>query len=276
MSCYRYEEVSTPARDSVPLLRSVSTCVVLAMEGSSRMPAVRSQLATHRFATSTYIQFNRGWRDCEKRGVGTTAADLFHAWRNVCRRFPHGATLVLEDDFTVIPEKLHRLASVDQFLLEHAGTYDIYSLGIIPLVSVPGVAEHRHILLGAASQAVVLSERAKATLAAMPDDELARHIDLHMMARLRAYAASDPIIVQAFPLTENMQTCWMAGVPPPLDALALRAMTHFLHSTGADANGRPLFELCARLGTVGGVCPSLALVLLAGLLLISRLLFTRR
>ena len=125
MECYKLELVHEC--DS-PMLLSVPRAYILTMHETETFPWL------HGVARRTYVQRNRGFRECAKtRGdgasVNATNQDLIHAYRAVFERERNTTdpVLVFEDDARLTKTATQDLVHVDRFVATQR--FSVYSLG---------------------------------------------------------------------------------------------------------------------------------------------------
>lgn len=228
MSCY--DLVKLPPCSERPLLPSVKRAVILAMRNSSRL--TDDTLADlSRFCEETYIQWNEGWRKCKKPAcVTSTAHDLIHAYKNACLacKDVEGPVLFFEEDAIVFERDATHYERVDEFLRRER--FDIYSLGsfgeFCPRAT-PGELHRRFQEKVGFSQAMVWSETARRQVLSRPDGDT--HVDVHAISALpRKYAYHLPLVVQLFPVTENMGSWCIACDDSVRERLVVSGWTTFL------------------------------------------------
>lgn len=203
-SCYRFESF---AKTDVPWLPSVPRAYILTLEGSDRLrgdPTASAGLG--QLCAETVVQVNRDWRSCEKPDhVRTTAHDLIHAYRNVCRECASldAPVLILEDDARIYSTDPHAYAEVDSFV--RTRHFDVYSLGSFGEFAGREGAHRRYGRVMGFSQAVIWSARAREALLRAPAVDT--HIDVHTLSGMaHKYTYHAPLVTQLFPTTENMAT----------------------------------------------------------------------
>lgn len=180
-----------------PYLKNVDLAIVLTMENSSRTfdDPVLLNLARY-----TYLQINKGYKNCNKPGVNNPAQDLQHAFKNAMKNtFEYDNVIIFEDD-----AKFNNKYSIDEFTnidnFIKTERFDIYSFGCIS-VNIPTISDHKFIFssLGA-SHAIIYSKPARNNLLYIDGN----HIDTDIITKLtHKYKYKYPLICQTFPDTES-------------------------------------------------------------------------
>jgi len=104
--CYRHERISTHNKyDSQIIFPNVDMTYVLIMVGSKHEERVRRQLEDYPFTRNIYLQWNYGFRNCNKHLIiQNTKFDLSDAYMiafSHAIQHNYDRILILEDDFVV-------------------------------------------------------------------------------------------------------------------------------------------------------------------------------
>ncbi len=204
--CYNVKKWSV---SDTPLFESFENSYILTMSTSTRLEQDESKDLSA-LCKNTFVQMNKGWKQCSKPPHITTAAyDLIDAYRNLfihCQDI-HAPILVLEDDAIIMTRSKNHYESVDSFVKNK--DFDVYSLGSFGVVNPFNVGCHRRFLKTIGfSQAVIWSEKARSKALILMQNNDLMHIDVHIMSQLRRkYTYRLPMVVQIFPETEN-QSNW--------------------------------------------------------------------
>lgn len=210
-ACYRVEQWSTTAH---PLLASVDNAYILTMSASTRLQGdERKEIAS--LCKNTFVQINKGWRNCRKAPhITTTAQDLVDAYRNLfvhCEGI-HAPILVMEDDAVVLNSDKAHYERVDAFVTN--ADFNLYSLGSSGFVNPFHFGYHKKFLKTIGfSQAVIWSARARSEALVTMQSTKLMHMDIHIMSKLaRKYTYYMPLVVQTLPITENQGTwCYLCN-----------------------------------------------------------------
>jgi len=104
--CYRHERISTHNKyDSQIIFPNVDMTYVLIMVGSKHEERVRRQLEDYPFTRNIYLQWNYGFRNCNKHIINqNTKYDISDAYMiafNDAIQHNYNRILILEEDFVI-------------------------------------------------------------------------------------------------------------------------------------------------------------------------------
>ena len=180
-----------------PYLKNVDISIVLTMKNSSRTFNDPVLLSLARY---TYLQINKGYKNCNKPGVDSIRSDVIHAHKNICKNtVNYNNVIIFEDDAEYnYKYSTDEFKSIDDFIYNN--TFNLYSLGNVS-INVPSLADHREIFIGfGGSHAIIYSPKGRLKLiyasGNMIDLDLISSIDLK-------YKHKNPLVCQTFPDTEQ-------------------------------------------------------------------------
>jgi len=205
--CYRFEKLyySRGLLDNC-----VDATYIIHLEGNGRLSNIRKQLDTYTPTKSTYILYNRGYKECEK-GLheNSPAVDLVDAYITI---FNHAKTrayknvLILEDDF-IFDEKIKNREicnSIGDFINVKTREEYIYLLGCLPMVQIPHYSDHRISLIKAGTHACIYSSAFQQKILET-DQTTIGDWDVYTNMNTIQYMYYFPLCYQLFPETENQQ-----------------------------------------------------------------------
>ena len=282
-SCYEFRLDDERAS---PWLPSVDCAVILTMRDSTRLQTEAAQ-ALRQLCGRTYVQVNEGYRTCAKPAwVRKSCDDIVHAYAHAFERVRGmGLVLVLADDAEIMAGATRAdLGRVDAFVkrlgAEQPELAFAYSMGIVGN-ALPIDAYHTRIATGKAldcanAQAIIWSPASRERLLAIDDKARIVHIDGGFLSTLPAiYSYRDPLVVQRFPLTENMKTWRVLHLTSPIgeriDAMYtawfVRVLLHeYLRLHEGVAGWRVLYAMNLARGCGGRAMPVVLLLLLCATL----------
>lgn len=192
--CYSFKLVH---QTDDPILKNVDISVVLTMENANRNFDDSVLLNLARF---TYIQVNKGFKNCNKPGVNTVVADVIHAHKNVCKNTKeYKNVIIFEDDaeynYKYSPDEFK---SIDDFIRDNK--FNLYSLGNVS-INLPSTSDHREIFLGfGGSHAIIYSPEGRLNLI----NSTGNMIDLDLISTIpHKFKHKYPLVCQTFPDTEQ-------------------------------------------------------------------------
>ena len=259
-----------------PMLLSVPRAYILTMHDKETFPWL------HGVARRTYVQRNRGFRQCAKtRGDGArvdaTNQDIIHAYRAVFERERNTTdpVLVFEDDARLTKTATHDLARVDRFVATRP--FSVYSLGSLGLmVPLDGQGHWRLVgsLFGFAHAMVYSPSGVRAILAT--DVGPREHIDSKIIVAMRGkFTYHRPIAYQVMDArnkSENSGTWCVTCDGGALDSFVISVAWAYFGALGLDTEkGWGLMYTVHKLA-VPFACVLATLVVVFVGLLVSRLI----
>jgi len=205
-NCYRTEILRF---DSGLFDSCIDMTYVVTMENSDRYDEFMEQLKIHKIASKVIVQYNKGYRNCKKKNVSSSAYDLTDALRNIftnALKNNYKSVLVLEDDFFMDKTKYSSkdIDSICKFIrTKHP---DVYNLGTIIHLSPPSFSSHPLALIYGMSHSIIYSERYMKHF--IKDAALGKikHVDQYWNKyKFSKYSYKYPIIFQTWPETTNMK-----------------------------------------------------------------------
>ena len=255
MECYRidtikYEEPMFPAH-------AVSATYVLTMENSTR--DYRKNLDAARPTQTVHIQVNKGYRSCPKHNICDQKShyDLSDAVYRVfvdARERGYHNILVLEDDFFFRDRVSDAdTASVSSFVATQH--FDCYSLGCLPIVSVPSAYSPFHLrfyYFGGAHAMIFSPHAQKKYIRDYSNDACSvGHVDMYYSNTFRCHGYFKPLAYQLFEKTENYEN-WL---------LAAKLMVKLAPTI--DRTPEPWFSICYAISVAPFVAVLIAAVVWA-------------
>lgn len=256
MTCYRHVYYTMDR----PIFSEVDTAVVLIMENSTQTERLLAQFRQYPVCRNIIFQYNRGFRNCDKKCVSTSTEDILHAVCHACRHVSKRPVLILEDDVVFRPQLITHAENVEEFL--KTSNWDLYSLGSNPVVCIPTLGKHvRTPIMGGAHALFIGAElstrlQSKRFLqrirSRMSTFGLVKDTSLSSLAK--SYMYRIPLAVQPHPATDNSRL-WMNPLFKMLIVL-----------TNAERDGTRLYVACHATRFTGGWIPTTFIV---GLLVVS-------
>ena len=271
MSCYSYEKLHFDQ----PIFTFVQTAVILTMEDSDRLDRLKRELNDYPVCRSVIIQYNKGYKRCTKENVNSSSKDILHAVIQAFKYAQKGPIMILEDDVHFRSVIRNKAREVEEFIQTN-DNWEIYSLGSLPLFSVPTVSNHVRVHYMGAAHACIFSD---SMMKRMLEPEYVNNVYLKMdqgfvlkmipstkdfvvSSKAKAYMFRIPLAVQPHEVTDNSKL-WM------------NSMTYYvIRMFGADRDGTLVYRCLHCTTYMGGVIPSL--IILTLLLLALILYFKKR
>lgn len=203
--CYREEVLHF---DSGLFDDSVDMAYVITMENSPRISSFMNQLNTFKPASVVTIQYNQGYKKCQKYNVDSSAYDIADALRNIfvnALEKKYQRILVFEDDFFMDKTKYtdEDIQKINTFIKRK--NPHVYNLGSIAHISYPGRKHPKAILYGMA-HAVIYNKKYMQSFIKDAYKKNIKHVDQYWNStRFKKYSYKYPIVFQTWPETENMK-----------------------------------------------------------------------
>lgn len=206
--CYRHERISTHNKyDNQIIFPNVDMTYVLIMIGSKHEERVRRQLDDYPFTRNIYLQWNYGFKNCNKHLVKQyTVSDLSDAYMiafSDAIQHNYNRILILEDDFVV-----NEITNIDK-----KNIYDfleIYNPEILTLGSIIMESTDKYFLNNNFLQ--VLNKAGTHAMIYNKNVFYKIYIELYINKRCidritnkinNIYSYKLPLIIQLFPKTDN-------------------------------------------------------------------------
>jgi len=188
----------------------INMAYLITMENSSRQDEFMKQLKEHTPASTVMIQYNKGYRKCDKKiNKNTSAYDLSDALRNIFTNAlenNYKRILVFEDDFIMDKTKysMKDVKRICKFI--NKNNPDVYNLGALIHFSLPTTEYHIKLLVHGISQSVIYNENyMKKYINAAAAGKIEHCDQFWNDPNISTYAYYKPITYQKFPATENMK-----------------------------------------------------------------------
>ena len=204
-NCYNIKLI----HESKTSLLNINNCYILTLENSDRLEhPIRKNLIN--LAKKTYVQYNKGYKNCEKENIKTPSQDVLHSYYNIFNETKHlnEPILILEDDAIIIGNN-EDFKEVNKFLKNNK--FSIYSLGSFGPIHF-NFNKHKEFinkLLTVNAQAIIWNVTArknmldKLNIKNLPQQQM----DSHYFKQIdNKFSYFKPLVVQAFPDTNNRKT----------------------------------------------------------------------
>ena len=211
--CYRFDYIRF---DNGLLDKIIDAVYVILLENSDRTENVYKQINHYKLSKNTYIQINKGYKNCEKKLMKQQSNyDLLDSNYNIwlhAKENNYNNILILEDDFIFDNRILDKnvLNDLDNFINNYE--FDIYSLGNIPLILTPFLlTKHPKMFNGGGSHSIILTKGIRNILIDKYEKDIdwlnktRGHIDwIYVTNNFNYHIYYKPLCYQTFPKTENM------------------------------------------------------------------------
>ena len=211
--CYSFDYIRF---DNGLLDNIIDAVYVILLENSDRTENVYKQLNKYKLSKNTYIQINKGYKNCKKILMKQQSNyDLFDSNYNIwlhANENNYNNILILEDDFIFDNRILDKnvLNDLDNFI--NNKEFDIYSLGNAPLLLSPFLlTKHPKLLVSAVSHSIILPKNTRNILIDKYKNDVdwlkksRGHIDWsYTTNNFNYHIYYKPLCYQTFPKTENM------------------------------------------------------------------------
>lgn len=218
--CYRFDYIRF---DNGLLDKIIDAVYVILLENSDRTENVYKQINHYKLSKNTYIQINKGYKNCEKKLMKQQSNyDLLDSNYNIwlhAKENNYNNILILEDDFIFDNRILDKniLNDLNNFINNYK--FDIYSLGNLPIILSPFLlTKHPKMLNGGASHSIILTKGIRNILIDKYENDIdwlknsRGHIDwIYTTNNFNYHIYYKPLCYQTFPKTENMDT-WDQGL----------------------------------------------------------------
>lgn len=206
--CYRYEIISTHNKyDNQIIFPNVDMTYVLIMFGSKHEKRVRKQLDNYPFTRNIYLQWNYGFKNCNKHlPKKDTVMDLSDAYKiafSHAIQHNYDRILILEDDFVV-----NGISNIDKKnIYDFLEIYnpDVLTIGTVILKSYDKYYLNNNFLqikdkMG--THAIIYNKNVFYKIYLELYNE---RIDIDYITNklFKIYSYKLPLIIQSFPKTEN-------------------------------------------------------------------------
>jgi len=203
--CYEQEIL----RYSDPVFKRIKTSVLITMKDSPRRSEYLKQLCKFRPTARIIILHNKGFATCQKpEWVNSTAMDLWHA--NITSlQLTDKPVLILEDDVEFLESFTRHAAEIERFITNK--DVDIYSLGSLPLLSIPVNRDHIRMYVGGCAHAWIYTESGARKM--VNAKRVIGFHDIDISSQLRTYVGREPCAIQKLNNTANSKLWNFANLP---------------------------------------------------------------
>ena len=188
---------------------SIDATYIIHLENNGRLTHIMDQLSKYKPTKTTYICFNKGYKNCKKKEFITNSTyDLVDANLNIFKHadlMNYNNILILEDDFIFSEEILNRehIGYINYFISCHNNKIFQYYLGCVPFLLIPyDYNNYRSLSTGAHS--VIYSRKYREYILNV-DQITITDWDLYNGTKLfkYKYCYYKPLCYQLFTETEN-------------------------------------------------------------------------
>jgi len=156
-NCYRFEFIQK--KGSFPLDDVVDATFIMTMENSSRHKHIYDHIVPKIPVSNIYIQFNKGFKKCEKNIVQKNTHDLIHANQNIfqiAKQNGWNYIMLIEDD-ALVSDRLDHLTCCEIKTFLKSRPIGCYNLGACPVLQNPLylLNTHQHHLVSQSTHACV-------------------------------------------------------------------------------------------------------------------------
>lgn len=212
-NCYRHEIIHY---DKGLFDRCVDMTYIITMDNSKRIIEFMDQLEEHKPSKTVTIQFNKGFRNCNKNiKKNTPPYDLTDSLRNIFVDAIHNnyqRILVFEDDFLMDKSKYNQkdIDSINNYILKR--NPDIYTFGTLLGFGIP-ISDHHRLFHTYHTHAVIYGVKYMNSFIKDASHYNIEHCDQYWNTSTFYKAGyHKPICYQLFPETENSQHWGPVGV----------------------------------------------------------------
>jgi len=202
--CYFLEEINFKEC----LFPYIDATYVINLIGNGRIEKAKKQIYEYKITYKNYILYNKGYKKCLKELTEQLPRfDLIDAFYKI---FEHAKTknyeyiLILEDDFTMI-EKIKNIKirnEITYFLQNNKNIVDIYSFGLIPIISFPYYQNTYYVLNSFATHSMIYSK--KFINKTLKKNKLTiNDWDFYRATNGKNFMFKEPLCYQLFTETEN-------------------------------------------------------------------------
>lgn len=156
-NCYRFEFIQK--KGSFPLDDVVDATFIMTMENSARHKHIYDHIVPNLPVSNMYIQYNKGFKKCEKNIIQKNTHDLIHANQNifnVAKQNGWNYIMLIEDD-AVVSDRLNTQTCNEIKTFLKSKPIGCYNLGACPVLQNPLylLNTHQHHLVSQSTHACV-------------------------------------------------------------------------------------------------------------------------
>lgn len=196
MNCYYYETIGETGD---PIITNSDLTLILVMENTTRFNLDPFILKLSR---KTVIQYNKGFKNCEKEHITLCGEDINHAYYTAFSYTKdYNNVLFLEEDAEVLNYDLNKYIEIDKYISQN--NYSILSFGTFgTFVNLTGNFYIVNDIHGAHSQLISKTCRTS-MINHILDKKFKGYIDETFMSNRGAIVYDPPLMAQKFPQTDN-------------------------------------------------------------------------
>lgn len=207
--CYRFEKYEYNNIEEPIFENTVDATYIIHLENNGRLDNIKLQLSKFKPTDTTYICFNKGYKNCKKKEFITNAPyDLIDAFLTVFNHaeiMNYNNILILEDDFIFSEEikKKEHIDNINYFLIINKHKIFHYYLGCLPIMLIPyDYYNYRNV--STACHSVIYSRKYIKHILSI-DQKTITDWDLYNGIKLLKYKYCyyKPLCYQLIPETEN-------------------------------------------------------------------------
>lgn len=195
MECYYYKTINE-LDDAI--LSNIDLTIVLMMDNSSRFKYDPFLLS---LSKKTIIQYNKGFKNCNKLNITNSTEDINHAYYNAfmySKSFNN--VLIIEEDAEILNTDLKHYKIIDDYL---NGTFKVLSFGTNGIFKIIDKNFYKVDVPHGAQAQVFSKEFRNILIKDIKNNNFKGEIDTTYLCGSVVTVYNFPLIVQKFPETEN-------------------------------------------------------------------------
>lgn len=193
------------------LFENIEATYILIMENSRYENDVKKQLQQYKPTCNVHIQYNKGFKKCEKYYCGNkkkitkTYQDLAHAYINAfkdAKKNGYKQVLILEEDFIFSSDfnNSAHIKTINRFLPSMTRNKYMLSLGCAPIMTIKHTPEIRKCILSLGTHAIIYPDTLYTEI--IQDCNSIEDIDVYLNTK-KKYMLHKPLVYQIYNETEN-------------------------------------------------------------------------
>lgn len=195
MDCYSYEIINETDN---PILSNVDVTIILMMENSKRF---KHDSFLSSLSKKTIIQYNKGFKKCNKPGITKSPEDLIHAYFTAfeySNDFEN--VLIVEEDAEILNNDITHYKVIDGYLGSKFNVLSFGTNGVFKQID----KNFYNVDVAHGTQAQVFSKEFRnITKHKIKNNDFKGEIDTTYLCNNVVTVYNFPLIVQKFPETEN-------------------------------------------------------------------------
>ena len=207
MTCYKLKSFFN---NKGLLDKSVDATYIIHLVNNGRIDHIYKQIDKYKPTKHIYILFNKGYKNCNKNvNITTPSLDLIDSFLYIfkdAKSKNYNNILILEDDFTFVPEinDINVINDVNSFINNNLNNEFIYHLGCIPCIQIPSIINNSNkVLFSCGMHAAIYSKKIINKILKTSKDIFGWDIYINMNYIGKRYMHNKLLCYQLFPLTDN-------------------------------------------------------------------------